>query len=175
MRAAYDEFWKETRPLMVNEDAPMSPTRPFHVLLREADGRRRHPRLDTSQILKEGGFQPAASLLSFQNYPCHPQTGTPSSSAPARREAPVPLYSPRLDVASSFSKNQNSPAIKSAAIASIPAAIPSSTNSASPEISKAPITPPPVPSSLPPVNQSPPVSSFRFPKPSSPAPNWITC
>ncbi len=32
MRAAYDAFWKETRPLMVNEDAPMSPTRPFHVL-----------------------------------------------------------------------------------------------------------------------------------------------
>ena len=32
MKAAYDEFWKETRPLMVNEEAPMSPTRPFHVL-----------------------------------------------------------------------------------------------------------------------------------------------
>ena len=31
MRAAYDQFWKEARPLMVNEDAPMSPTRPFHV------------------------------------------------------------------------------------------------------------------------------------------------
>ena len=32
MRAAYDTFWKETRPLMVNEDVPMSKTRPFHVL-----------------------------------------------------------------------------------------------------------------------------------------------
>lgn len=32
MKAAYDTFWTETRPLMVNEDAPMSPTRPFHVL-----------------------------------------------------------------------------------------------------------------------------------------------
>ena len=32
MRAAYEKFWKETRPLMVNEDVPMSPTRPFHVL-----------------------------------------------------------------------------------------------------------------------------------------------
>ena len=32
MRKAYDAFWKETRPLMVNEKAPMSPTRPFHVL-----------------------------------------------------------------------------------------------------------------------------------------------
>jgi arylsulfatase len=32
MREAYEEFWKDTRPLMVNEDAPMSPTRPYHVL-----------------------------------------------------------------------------------------------------------------------------------------------
>ena len=32
MRAAYEKFWKETRPLMVNEDAPMSPTRPYHAL-----------------------------------------------------------------------------------------------------------------------------------------------
>lgn len=30
MRAAYDGWWRKTRPLMVNEDAPMSPTRPFH-------------------------------------------------------------------------------------------------------------------------------------------------
>ena len=30
MRAEYDRWWKATRPLMVNEDAPMSPTRPFH-------------------------------------------------------------------------------------------------------------------------------------------------
>ena len=29
MRAAYQEFWKEARPLMVNETVPMSPTRPF--------------------------------------------------------------------------------------------------------------------------------------------------
>lgn len=35
MRDAYDAFWKETRPLMVNEDAPMSPTRPYHVLFDE--------------------------------------------------------------------------------------------------------------------------------------------
>ncbi len=32
LKAEYDNFWKETRPLMVNESAPMSPTRPFHVL-----------------------------------------------------------------------------------------------------------------------------------------------
>ncbi len=31
MRDAYDKFWKESRPLMVNETAPMSKTRPFHV------------------------------------------------------------------------------------------------------------------------------------------------
>jgi arylsulfatase A-like enzyme len=31
MRSAYDKWWKQTVPLMVNEDAPMSPTRPFHV------------------------------------------------------------------------------------------------------------------------------------------------
>jgi arylsulfatase A-like enzyme len=30
MRSAYDEWWKKTRPMMVNETAPMSPTRPFH-------------------------------------------------------------------------------------------------------------------------------------------------
>jgi len=32
MRAAYDQFWQAARPLMVNETAPMSKTRPFHVL-----------------------------------------------------------------------------------------------------------------------------------------------
>ena len=31
-REAYDAWWKDTRPLMVNESAPMSPTRPFHEL-----------------------------------------------------------------------------------------------------------------------------------------------
>jgi arylsulfatase len=30
MREAYDAWWRETRPLMVNEDAKLSPTRPFH-------------------------------------------------------------------------------------------------------------------------------------------------
>ncbi len=29
MKRAYDQFWKESRPLMVNEKAPMSPTRPY--------------------------------------------------------------------------------------------------------------------------------------------------
>ena len=32
MRAVYDAWWKKTRPMMVNENVPMSPTRPFHVL-----------------------------------------------------------------------------------------------------------------------------------------------
>jgi len=35
MRAAYDAWWKETRPLMVNENVPMSPTRPFHELYKK--------------------------------------------------------------------------------------------------------------------------------------------
>jgi len=35
MRAAYEKFWKETKPLMVNESAPMSPVRPFHELFKK--------------------------------------------------------------------------------------------------------------------------------------------
>lgn len=31
MRTAYEAWWKTTRPMMVNETAPMSPTRPFHL------------------------------------------------------------------------------------------------------------------------------------------------
>jgi arylsulfatase len=34
MRAAYDAWWKATRPMMVNEKAPLSPTRPYHELYR---------------------------------------------------------------------------------------------------------------------------------------------
>ncbi|MCP5542158.1 MAG: arylsulfatase [Akkermansiaceae bacterium] len=37
MKKAYDRFWKETRPLMVNEDAPMSPVQPFHVWYAEQE------------------------------------------------------------------------------------------------------------------------------------------
>jgi hypothetical protein len=32
MRKAYDEWWKVTRPMMVNEGAEMSVTKPFHEL-----------------------------------------------------------------------------------------------------------------------------------------------
>ena len=32
MRVAYDDWWMETRPLMVNENVPNSPTKPFFVL-----------------------------------------------------------------------------------------------------------------------------------------------
>lgn len=32
MNAAYDAFWKEARPMMINETTPMSPTKPFHEL-----------------------------------------------------------------------------------------------------------------------------------------------
>lgn len=35
MRDAYDTWWVETVPLMVNESAPMSITRPYHVAFRE--------------------------------------------------------------------------------------------------------------------------------------------
>lgn len=31
-RTVYNTWWKETRPMMVNETAPMSPVRPFHEL-----------------------------------------------------------------------------------------------------------------------------------------------
>lgn len=30
MRQAYDQWWKQTRPMMVNETASMSPTQPYH-------------------------------------------------------------------------------------------------------------------------------------------------
>ena len=40
MLEAFDRFWKEARPLMVNENVPMSKTRPYHVAYRkqEQDG-----------------------------------------------------------------------------------------------------------------------------------------
>src|SRR5690606_14251761 len=37
MVAAYDRYWNEARPLMVNEEAPMSPTRPYHEWYREQE------------------------------------------------------------------------------------------------------------------------------------------
>ena len=35
MRSAYEAWWKVTRPMMVNETAPLSPTRPFHELYKK--------------------------------------------------------------------------------------------------------------------------------------------
>ena len=35
MRAAYEQYWKEARPLMVNETAPISPTKPYHEWFRQ--------------------------------------------------------------------------------------------------------------------------------------------
>jgi arylsulfatase len=32
MRQAWDQWWEQTRPMLVNESAPMSKTRPFHEL-----------------------------------------------------------------------------------------------------------------------------------------------
>jgi arylsulfatase len=37
MRDAYDRWWKKTRPLMVNEQAALSPTRPFHELYKQQE------------------------------------------------------------------------------------------------------------------------------------------
>jgi arylsulfatase A-like enzyme len=34
MQAAYDQYWKEARPLMVNESTPLSATIPYHVWFR---------------------------------------------------------------------------------------------------------------------------------------------
>jgi arylsulfatase len=31
LRSAYDRFWKEARPMMVNDGVPMSKTRPYWV------------------------------------------------------------------------------------------------------------------------------------------------
>lgn len=35
MKGAYEHFWKDARPLMVNETAPMSKVRPYHVWYKE--------------------------------------------------------------------------------------------------------------------------------------------
>ncbi len=35
MKSAYERFWSEARPLMVNEAVPLSPTRPYHVWFEE--------------------------------------------------------------------------------------------------------------------------------------------
>ena len=35
MRKAYEEFWNQARPLMVNEKVPMSKVRPYHVWYKE--------------------------------------------------------------------------------------------------------------------------------------------
>ncbi len=37
MLEAYDAWWTETRPLMVNESAPMSPVRPYHEWYRQQE------------------------------------------------------------------------------------------------------------------------------------------
>ena len=51
MIAAYDAWWQETRPLMVNETAPMSPTRPFHEAYYHQRTNRRHPRLVAAEAV----------------------------------------------------------------------------------------------------------------------------
>jgi len=31
MKKAYEKFWDESRPLMINEDVPLAKEKPFHV------------------------------------------------------------------------------------------------------------------------------------------------
>ncbi|TWT92656.1 hypothetical protein Pla100_46760 [Neorhodopirellula pilleata] len=35
MRKAYDAWWSETRPMMINETVEMCPVRPYHEAYRE--------------------------------------------------------------------------------------------------------------------------------------------
>jgi arylsulfatase A-like enzyme len=37
MKSAYEKFWDEARPLMVNENVPLSTTRPYHVAYRKQE------------------------------------------------------------------------------------------------------------------------------------------
>ena len=37
MKAAFDHYWTEAIPLMINEKAPMSPTKPYHEWYREQE------------------------------------------------------------------------------------------------------------------------------------------
>lgn len=56
MLAAYEAWWDEVRPLMVNEDVPLAPQRPYHVLYdkqKEAGGipAWTPPRIDLPKVL----------------------------------------------------------------------------------------------------------------------------
>jgi hypothetical protein len=37
MKAAFNQYWTEAIPLMVNEKAEMSPTKPYHEWFREQE------------------------------------------------------------------------------------------------------------------------------------------
>jgi arylsulfatase len=50
MKAAYDAWWQETRPLMVNEDAEMSPTRPYHVWFNKQQKESGIPKWEAPQL-----------------------------------------------------------------------------------------------------------------------------
>ena len=51
MQAAYDKFWSEARPLMVNEGVPMSKTRPYHVWFEEQSKNGGIPLVDSSRVV----------------------------------------------------------------------------------------------------------------------------
>ena len=50
MRKAYDDFWKSSRPLMVNETVPMSKVRPYHVWFKEQSMNKGIPTWDDPKL-----------------------------------------------------------------------------------------------------------------------------
>lgn len=50
MKAAYDRYWEEARPLMVNETAPLSPRRPYHEWYRAQEATEGIPRWEAPEL-----------------------------------------------------------------------------------------------------------------------------
>ena len=50
MRKAYDDFWKSSRPLMVNETVPMSKVHPYHVWFKEQSMNKGIPTWDDPKL-----------------------------------------------------------------------------------------------------------------------------
>ena len=89
MRAAYRTWWEQTRPLMVNESASMSPTRPFHELYRKQ--------------------------LTARGIPCHDRYARTGSSACDRAQRTVQGNGGNAFLASSCSGSSRSLAVGAAA------------------------------------------------------------
>jgi arylsulfatase len=50
MRKAYDLWWEETKPLMVNEDVPLSTVRPYYEMYYKQEKERGIPEWDEPEI-----------------------------------------------------------------------------------------------------------------------------